>query len=114
MSQPEAAFDPGAVALRADGPEPTRAVDPDGLYASRPPGAGGSDQPDRGPRVLAGEVIDVAAVARMLHVGRNTAYALVARHALPHRRLGKQIRFHRGAIMRRRGSSSSHGASEKQ
>jgi len=114
MSKPEAAFYPGEVALHADGPDPTRAVEPGGLCPSPPSGAAEErDQPDDGPSVLAGEVIDVAAVARMLHVGRNTVYALVARNALPHRRLGKHIRFHRGAIMRWLASLSSHGASEK-
>jgi len=43
------------------------------------------------------EVIDVERVARLLHVGRNTVYALVARNVIPHRRLGKQIRFSRAA-----------------
>jgi excisionase family DNA binding protein len=46
------------------------------------------------------EVIDVQAVARLLHVGRNTVYELVGRNAIPHRRLGKQIRFSRAAVMR--------------
>jgi excisionase family DNA binding protein len=46
------------------------------------------------------EVIDVPAVARLLHVGRNAVYELVGRNAIPHRRLGKQIRFSRAAIMR--------------
>jgi integrase len=88
MLNPEPAFDPAEVALRADGP----------CASPLPEAAEGRDQLHRGPSVLAGEVIDVAAVARMLHVGRNTVYALVARNARPHRRLDKQIRFHRGAI----------------
>lgn len=60
------------------------------------------------------DVIDVPAVARLLSVGRNTVYALVARDAIPHRRLGKQIRFHRGAVMRWLASWSSQGAKERQ
>jgi excisionase family DNA binding protein len=52
----------------------------------------------------ADEVIDVQAVARLLHVGRNTVYALVARNQIPHRRLGKQIRFHQAAVMQWLGS----------
>lgn len=60
------------------------------------------------------EVIDVPAVARLLAVGRNTVYALVARDAIPHRRLGKQIRFHRAAVMRWLSSWSSQGAKERQ
>lgn len=62
----------------------------------------------------ADEVIDVQAVARLLHVGRNTVYALVARNQIPHRRLGKQIRFHQATVMRWLGSWSSQGAKERQ
>ncbi|MEO7732463.1 MAG: helix-turn-helix domain-containing protein [Kofleriaceae bacterium] len=58
------------------------------------------------------DVLDVPAVARLLAVGRNTVYALVARNAIPHRRLGKQIRFQRAAVMRWLGSWSSQGAKE--
>jgi excisionase family DNA binding protein len=58
------------------------------------------------------DVIDVPTVARLLAVGRNTVYALVARNAIPHRRLGKQIRFHRAAVMRWLDSWSSQGAKE--
>jgi excisionase family DNA binding protein len=60
------------------------------------------------------EVVDVAAVARLLHVGRNTVYALVARNEIPHRRLGKQIRFHRETVMRWLASWSWQGAKERQ
>jgi excisionase family DNA binding protein len=60
------------------------------------------------------EVIDVPTVARLLAVGRNTVYALVARDAIPHRRLGKQIRFHRAAVMRWLASWSLQGAKERQ
>jgi excisionase family DNA binding protein len=60
------------------------------------------------------DVIDVQAVARLLHVGRNTVYALVSRNQIRHRRLGKQIRFHHGAIMRWLDSWSSQGAKERQ
>jgi excisionase family DNA binding protein len=59
-----------------------------------------------------GEVIDVPAVARLLAVGRNTVYLLVARNEIPHRRLGKQIRFSRTAIVRWLASWSSQGAKE--
>ncbi len=60
------------------------------------------------------EVIDVERVARLLHVGRNTVYGLVARNAIPHRRLGKQIRFNQGAVMRWLDSWSLQGAKERQ
>jgi excisionase family DNA binding protein len=35
----------------------------------------------------------------LLGVGRNTIYGLVARNEIPHRRLGKAIRFSRTAVM---------------
>ena len=47
----------------------------------------------------ASDVLDVPRVARLLDVGRNTIYALVARNEIPHRRLGKAIRFSRTAVM---------------
>jgi excisionase family DNA binding protein len=46
------------------------------------------------------DVIDVAGVGRMLHVGRNKVYEMVARNEIPHRRFGRGIRFSRTAIMR--------------
>jgi len=45
------------------------------------------------------QVLDVEETARMLRVGRNTIYELVGRNEIPHRRLGKQIRFSRDALM---------------
>lgn len=45
------------------------------------------------------DVLDVPEVARLLRVGRNTVYALVARNHIPHRRLGKTIRFSRASVM---------------
>jgi excisionase family DNA binding protein len=56
------------------------------------------------------DVIDVQAVAHLLHVGRNTVYELVGRNAIPHRRLGKQIRFSRAAVMRWLDPHGPHGA----
>lgn len=46
------------------------------------------------------DVIDVIGVARMLHVGRNKVYEMVARNEIPHRRFGRGIRFSRAAVMR--------------
>lgn len=46
------------------------------------------------------DVIDVAGVGRMLHVGRNKVYEMVARNEIPHRRFGRGIRFSRAAVMR--------------
>jgi len=44
-------------------------------------------------------VLAVEDVAALLRVGRNTIYSLVARNKIPHRRLGKAIRFSRAAVM---------------
>jgi excisionase family DNA binding protein len=60
------------------------------------------------------DVLDVPAVARLLTVGRNTVYALVARNAIPHRRIGRLIRFHRDAVMRWLDSCSLRIAKERQ
>ncbi len=43
--------------------------------------------------------LDVPQVASLLCVGRNTIYSLVAKNQIPHRRLGKAIRFSRAAVM---------------
>lgn len=59
-------------------------------------------------------VLDVEDVARLLRVGRNTVYELVGRNEIPHRRLCKQIRFSRDAIMRWLDPWSSRGAKERQ
>jgi len=59
-------------------------------------------------------VLAVEDVARLLRVGRNTIYELVGRNEIPHRRLGKQIRFSRDALMSWLGSWSSQGAKERQ
>jgi excisionase family DNA binding protein len=61
-----------------------------------------SDDPD--------DVLAVADLARMLRIGRNSVYGLVARNQIPHRRLGKQIRFSRAAVMRWLASWSLQGA----
>ena len=49
--------------------------------------------------VLDDVALDVPQVASLLCVGRNTIYALVAKNQIPHRRLGKAIRFSRAAVM---------------
>lgn len=59
-------------------------------------------------------VLDVDEVASLLRIGRNTVYDLVGRNEIPHRRLGKQIRFSRRALMRWLDSWSSQGAKERQ
>ena len=59
------------------------------------------------------DVLDVDGATRLLRLGRNTVYSLVARNEIPHRRVGKQIRFNRAAIMRWLDSWSSQGAKER-
>lgn len=59
------------------------------------------------------DVLDVLEVARLLMVGRNLVYELVAKDRIPHRRLGKQIRFSRAAIMQWLSSWSVQGAKER-
>jgi excisionase family DNA binding protein len=60
------------------------------------------------------DVLDVEETARLLRVGRNTIYELVGRNEIPHRRLGKQIRFSRAALMSWLDSWSSRDAKERQ
>jgi excisionase family DNA binding protein len=45
------------------------------------------------------DVLDVPHVASLLRVGRSTIYALVAKNQIPHRRLGRAIRFSRASVM---------------
>jgi excisionase family DNA binding protein len=60
------------------------------------------------------DVIDVRGAVRMLRVGRNKVYEMVARNEIPHRRFGRRIRFSRVAIMRWLDSWSLQGAKEGQ
>jgi excisionase family DNA binding protein len=52
-------------------------------------------------------------VARLLRVGRNAVYEMLARNAIPHCRLGKHIRFSRASVMQWLSSWSSRGAKER-
>lgn len=52
------------------------------------------------PAPLADAVLDVEQVATLLRIGRNAVYDAVGRNEIPHRRIGKQIRFSRAAILR--------------
>ena len=58
-----------------------------------------SDATITAPALDDADVLDVPQVASLLRVGRNTVYALVARNGIPHRRLGRAIRFSRVAVM---------------
>lgn len=59
------------------------------------------------------DVLDVPHVAQLLGVGKNTIYTLVARNQIPHRRLGKAIRFSRAGVMSWLTSWSSRDAEER-
>jgi excisionase family DNA binding protein len=59
------------------------------------------------------DVLDVPQVAQLLGVGRNTIYTLVAKNQIPHRRLGKAIRFSRAGVMSWLASWSSRDAEER-
>jgi excisionase family DNA binding protein len=46
------------------------------------------------------DVLTVEQVASLLKLGRNAVYDAVARQAIPHRRIGRLIRFSRAGLMR--------------
>lgn len=46
------------------------------------------------------DVLDVAGAARLLRIGKHALYGLVGRNAVPHRRVGKHLRFSRVALLR--------------
>lgn len=46
----------------------------------------------------AGDVMTAPEVATLLRVGRNHVYDLAGRNEIPHRRVGKHLRFSRSAI----------------
>jgi excisionase family DNA binding protein len=106
----EPAFDLGGSLLRGAA-SPGSARTSASLDGAAGTGEGGRAEESAG-RDL--DVIDVAAVAQLLRVGRNTVYALVGRNEIPHRRVGKQIRFHRAAVMRWLASWSLQVAKERQ
>jgi excisionase family DNA binding protein len=87
--------------------------------AGAPASSVGAGHPDAGIDATSAadpgeDVLNVEAVARLLRIGRNTVYSLVAQNQIPHRRLRKQIRFSRTGIMRWLASWSSQGAKEGQ
>lgn len=46
------------------------------------------------------DVLDVPAVMTMLKLGRNAVYEACARNEIPHRRIGKLLRFSRSGLQR--------------
>ena len=56
---------------------------------------------------LADDVLDVPAAAELLKVGRDAIYAMCARQQIPHRKIGRVLRFSRAALIRWLDSSGS-------
>ncbi len=56
----------------------------------------------------------VPEAAKLLRIGRNALYDAIGRGEVPHRRIGKQIRLSRAALMRWLSSWSSQVAEEEQ
>ena len=74
-----------------------------------------SSRPVRlGPRELDTDVLTVEEAAVFLKVGRNTLYDACGRNEVPCRRIGRQIRFSRAALVTWLGSWSKQGAQEGQ
>ena len=46
------------------------------------------------------DVLDVPGAMDLLRLGRNAVYRLCATNEIPHRRVGKQLRFSRSALLR--------------
>ena len=46
------------------------------------------------------DVLDVVGAAQTLRVGKDAIYTLVARNEIPHRKVGRVLRFSRAALMR--------------
>lgn len=46
------------------------------------------------------DVLDVREAAKLLRIHTDTLYNIVNRNEIPHRRLGRAIRFSRAALMR--------------
>lgn len=60
------------------------------------------------------DVLTVDEAARMLKVGRNALYEACGRNEIPHRRVGRLIRFSRAALVTWLDSWSKQGAQEGQ
>jgi excisionase family DNA binding protein len=48
---------------------------------------------------MTGDVLDVREAAEFLKMGRNAVYEAVSRNEIPHRRIGRSIRFSRAALL---------------
>ncbi len=58
------------------------------------------------------DVLTVNQAAAFLRLGRNGVYDACSRNAIPHRRIGRQIRFSRAALVQWLGSWSTQDARE--
>jgi excisionase family DNA binding protein len=66
-----------------------RDVKPENMIEPTADGASSSD-----------DVLDVVGAMALLHMSRNTIYEQCARNLIPHRRIGRRIRFSRSALLR--------------
>jgi excisionase family DNA binding protein len=62
----------------------------------------------------ADDVLDVPGVAELLRCGKDAVYASVGRNEIPHRRIGRHLRFSRTAVLRWLDSCGSQGAQKGQ
>lgn len=60
------------------------------------------------------DVLDVHGAMALLKCGRDAIYSGVARLEIPHRRIGRHIRFSRAALMRWLDSCGSQQGAERQ
>jgi excisionase family DNA binding protein len=60
------------------------------------------------------DVLDVRGAMALLKIGRDAIYSGVARLEIPHRRIGRHIRFSRAALMRWLDSCGSQRDAERQ
>jgi excisionase family DNA binding protein len=59
---------------------------------------------------LADDVLDVRGAMALLKVGRDAIYAGCARQEIPHRKIGRTLRFSRNALVRWLDSCGQQGA----
>ena len=64
--------------------------------------------------VVADDVLTVPEAAALLKIGRNALYEACGRNEVPHRRIGRQIRFSRAALVAWLASWSKQGAQKGQ
>ncbi len=60
------------------------------------------------------DVLDVPGAMALLKVGRDAIYSMCARQAIPHRKIGRVLRFSRSALMGWLASCGSPGAQKGQ